>query len=192
MLICGICGGRYYLKRARNYAYYCCYSRTKQVSSMIKSQKCKNKYWRASELESIINKQVRELLMSPQMAKEIAEAKRPKQKVIDNDNDAIEKRIREIDKQISKLMELYQLDNIPPEILGENINKLYNEKTALQKTLVKTEEPESVSFEFVEILIKDAAQIWDFADDAQKRRILQGLINRIVLTGDKVDIEWNF
>lgn len=192
MLICGVCGGRYYLKRLKNYAYYCCYSRSKQVSSMIKNQKCKNKYWRAADLEAIIKKQVRDLIMSPQMAREIAEAKRPKQEVVDNDNYATEKRIREIDKQISRLMELYQLGNIPPEILGENINKLYNEKTTLQKTLVKTEEPESVSFEFVETLIKDAAQIWDFADGMQKRRILQGLIKRIVLTGDEVNIEWNF
>ena len=41
-------------------------------------------------------------------------------------------------------------------------------------------------------LITNAAEIWDFADENQKRRILQSLISRIVLTDDQVDIEWAF
>lgn len=46
-------------------------------------------------------------------------------------------------------MELYKLDKIPTELLGENIDKLYREKTALQKTLIKTEEPSNTSFDFI-------------------------------------------
>ena len=101
-------------------------------------------------------------------------------------------RTAEIDKQISKLMSLYQQDEIPPELLGEQINKLYNEKTALQATLVPTEESDERPFDLVEALIADAAQIWDFADESQKRRIMQSLISRIVLTDDNIDIEWAF
>lgn len=32
----------------------------------------------------------------------------------------------------------------------------------------------------------------DFADESQKRRILQSLVSRIVLTDDDVKIEWAF
>ena len=76
-------------------------------------------------------------------------------------------------------MELYQQDGIPPKLLGKSINKLYNEKTALQATLEPVKEVEITPFSIVEELISDAAQIWDFADEAQKRRILQGLIRKI-------------
>lgn len=190
MLICGICGGRYYKKNVRKYSYYCCYSRTKQVSSMVKNPKCNNKHWQAAKLEAIIDQQIRELLMSPQAAREFAEIERPKANTVDNA--VIEKRIREIDKQMDRLMGLYQLDNIPPEILGDNINKLYHEKIALQETLIKNEGSPVLSFDFIEALIKDAAQIWDLADESQKRRILQSLVKRIVLTEDNVSIEWNF
>ncbi|MBR1728184.1 MAG: hypothetical protein IJ728_01470 [Selenomonadaceae bacterium] len=105
---------------------------------------------------------------------------------------SIEKRIREIDKQINKLIELYQQDGIPPELLGDKINKLYNEKATLQSSLEPVQEITETSFDLVEALLADAAQVWDFADEAQKRRILQSLIKKITLTDDNVDIEWSF
>ena len=108
----------------------------------------------------------------------------------DNRNADIEKRIRDIDKQIARLMELYQRDDIPPDLLGDNINKLYNEKTALQAALEPVEEQESVSLDLARALLEDAAAVWDFADEAQKRRIMQSLIKKIVLTDDDIDIQW--
>lgn len=85
-----------------------------------------------------------------------------------------------------------QHDDIPPELLGERINKLYNERTALESTLAPVVEDEAMPFDLVEALISDAAQVWDFADESQKRRILQSLVSRIVLTDDDVKIEWAF
>lgn len=190
MLFCGHCGGRYYLRNTGKYAYYACYSRTKQMKSMIKDPNCMNKIWKAQELEPIIDEQIRALLRSPELATELSENK-PKPAPVTKNVD-IERRIHEIDKQISKLMELYQHDDIPAELLGEKINRLYNERTALQDTLTPEVEQTAMPFDLVEELLSDAAQIWDFADEAQKRRIMQSLISRIVLTDDDVKIEWAF
>lgn len=190
LLFCGHCGGRYYLRNTGKYTYYACYSRTKQMKSMVKDPNCMNKIWKGAELEAIIDAQIRELLSSPQMAADIAAGK-PKPVPVTKNND-IERRIREIDKQISKLMELYQQDDIPPELLGEKINRLYNERTALQNSLTPEEEPSTMPFDLVEELLADAAAIWDFADEQQKKRIMQSLISRIVLTDDNVKIEWAF
>lgn len=190
MLFCGHCGGRYYLRNTGKYAYYACYSRTKQMKSMIKDPNCMNKIWKAQDLEPIIDEQIRALLRSPELAAELSENKpnpAPATKNVD-----IERRIREIDKQISKLMELYQHDDIPAELLGEKINRLYNERTALQDALAPEVEQTTMPFDLVAELLSDAAQIWDFADEAQKRRIMQSLISRIVLTDDDVKIEWAF
>ena len=190
LIYCGHCGGRYYLRNTGKYSYYACYSRTKQMKSMVKDPNCKNKIWKGSELEPIIDAKVRELLSSPEMAAEIA-ASHSKPVPVSKNAD-IEKRLREIDKQIGRLMELYQHDDIPPELLGERINKLYNERTALESTLTPVVENEVMPFDLVEALIADAAQVWDFADESQKRRILQSLVSRIVLTDDDVKIEWAF
>ena len=190
ILFCGHCGGRYYLRNSGKYSYYACYSRTKQIKAMVKDPNCKNKNWKGPELEGRIDAEIRALLRSPEMAADIATHK-PKV-IAPVENMDIEKRIREIDRQINKLMGLYQTDNIPPELLGENINKLYNEKTMLQASLSPVIEDDTTPFDLVEALIADAAQVWDFADEAQKRRITQSLISRIVLTDEDIKIEWAF
>ncbi|MBQ8133383.1 MAG: recombinase family protein [Clostridia bacterium] len=190
MIYCGNCGARYYLRNSGRYSYYACYSRTKQMKSMIKDPDCKNKTWKALELEQEIDRQIRQLLKSPEMAAEIAE-QRPKH-LPSKDDARIEKRIAEIDRQIGKLMGLYQNDEMPADLLSENISKLYNEKAALSATLSPTEEDPDMPFDLVQELLADASQVWDFADEAQKRRIMQSLIARIVLTDDKVRIEWAF
>ena len=191
LMFCGKCGGRYYLRNSGKYSYYACYSRTKQMKNMIKDPNCMNKIWKAPELDALVDSKRRELLQSPKMAAELA-ASRPKKTPAVSSNANIEKRIRDIDKQISKLMELYQMDDIPAELLGGKINKLYGERTALQETLLPDEEPSAIPFDLVKELIADAAQIWDYADELQKRRILQSLISKIVITEDDVEIEWAF
>lgn len=191
LIFCGNCGGRYYLRNSGKYSYYACYSRTKQIKSMVKDPNCKNKNWKGPELESRIDARIRELLHSPEMAADIA-AHKPQSTVPVAENSSIEKRIREIDKQISKLMGLYQNDEIPTELLGEQINRLYNEKTTLQAAVAPVVEPTVMPFDLVQELIADAAQIWDFADEAQRRRIAQSLISRIILTDDEIEIEWAF
>ena len=191
MLFCGYCGARYYKRSTGKYSYYTCYSRSKQIPKMVKDPHCKNRNWKAEELEPIVEEKVRELLRSPDMLAEIAAIRKPKAP-LPAKNIEIEKRIREIDRQISKLMELYQRDDIPPEVLGESINKLHNEKMALQASLEPVPEDDTVPFDLVQELIADAAQIWDFADETQKRRILQSLIRKITLRGDNIEIEWTF
>ena len=185
LLFCGNCGARYFA-RSR---YYGCYSRAKVTPEMVKDPSCKNNWWRMDRLEAFVETEVRKLLESPEIAKSMCAKKREqKQEPLPR----TEKRIKELDRRIDKLMELYQSGEIPPDILRDNINKLYTEKTRLLETLKVEPEPSTVPFDFVKTLLLDAAQIWDFADINQKRRILQSLIKRIILTGEKVDIEWNF
>lgn len=190
MIFCGHCEGRYYLRNSGKYRYYSCYSRTKQIKEMVKDPECKNKHWKAEELEPIIDAQIREVLHSPELVADIAASSQQPVPVVQNTK--IEKRIREIDRQISKLMELYQHDDIPPDVLGDSINKLYAEKTALQAYTPQAQEPDTIPLDLAQELAADAAEVWDFADEAQKRRIMQSLISRIVLTDDNVNIEWAF
>ena len=89
-------------------------------------------------------------------------------------------------------MGIYKTDEIPAVVLRDNISKLYNEKTALQNQVKEKPEPDAMPFDLVQHLLSDAAQIWDFADLEQKRRILRSLIKRIILSGNKFKMEWIF
>lgn len=186
-IFCGRCGARYYCRNCGYRSYYACYSRTKQMPKMVKDPNCKNKYWNVKELERLVDAKIRAVLHSPELAKELAKPQK-KVAVADNRNAEIEKRIRAIDRRIAKLMELYQNDDIPTQILGDNINKLYLEKTALEKTLEPEKESDVMPFDLAEELLANAAQIWDFADDDQKRRIMQTLVNRIIIDGENITI----
>ena len=186
LLFCGNCGARF----CRRHKYYTCYSVSKTMPRMIKDPNCKNKRWEASILEDFIDKEVRKLLKSPKIIRGLR--KKSVQPVKKSPSDQIEKRIREIDRSIDKLMGLYQADGIPPEVLRDSINKLYHEKTALQETVESKPVSEPMSFDLAQSLLSNAAQVWDFADLEQKRRILQSLIKRIIITDDNVDIEWAF
>lgn len=193
LVYCGYCGARYYHRsvgKGDRYSYYGCYSRTKQIPHMIKDPNCDNRIWKQDELESLVEEKVREVLRSPELAREISEQKA--KPVPEKNDDAARKRIAEIDRQIAKLMVLYQQDEMPAELLSENISRLYNEKNGLSETLTPSVEDPERPFDLVQELIKDAAKVWDFADTAQKRRILQSLIKRITLTGENVNIEWAF
>lgn len=53
LIYCGHCGGRYYLRNTGKYSYYACYSRTKQMKSMVKDPNCMNKIWKGAELEPL-------------------------------------------------------------------------------------------------------------------------------------------
>ena len=191
LLFCGYCGARYYRRNTGKYTYYTCYSRSKQILKMVKDPNCKNCNWKAEELEQKIEEKVRELLSSPSIAEELKSIHKPETPIYSK-NIKLEKRIREIDHEINKLMGLYQHDSIPIEILSENINKLYNEKTTLHASLEAVPVDNTFSFDLVQELISDAAQIWDFADETQKRHILQGLIHKITLKDKDIKIEWAF
>lgn len=190
MLFCGRCGARFYIKANSKYRYYACYTRTKHSTKMLKPGQCDNDIWKKDELEGLIESKVSELLRTPNALKDLVN-KSVKTTKVQPGVATLEKRIKEIDKQIEKLMLLYQKDNIPANILSDNISKLYNEKTNLEKSI--TSEMTSTStntFDLASELLKSAALIWDFADEEQKRRILQSLITRITLDGKNVNIEW--
>lgn len=146
MVFCGHCGARYVYRPNGNNPVYCCYSRAKINKSMIRDPNCKNKHWNKEELERIVSNRVRNIFNSPEMAAEVFRRDKVRKKLEMPSNVGLEKRLHEIDRQINKLMELYKIDGIPADVLGDNINKLYQEKTALQSSVQPLDEVEENSF----------------------------------------------
>lgn len=187
-LFCGICGGRYYLRNTGRYSYFTCYSRSKQVRNMVKDPNCRNRIWPRQELESRISAKIRGRLKSPGLAAELAAARQsPVQPRVEN---AAIDRLRGIDKQIDKCMDLYAQDSIPSQVISKKISALLAEKSALQKMSPSKGGLTAPPLDIVQQLIENAEQIWDFSDDHQKKRILQSLIDKIVLSGENIEIFW--
>lgn len=192
LIFCKHCGGRYFLKtKSKEHKYYMCYSRYGVVKHMAKNTTCKNKNWRIDDLE----KKVEEKLLRISTDKSYFESLLQEGKSIDNNKiETLVKRKTEIDKQINKLMDLYQMDKIPMETIGERISKLHEEKKIIQaeidnNTIIKVE-----NSDLSELLgvLSDLPLIWQYATLEEKRNILSRLIKRIDIDHDEIKIEWTF
>jgi site-specific DNA recombinase len=193
---CGICGARYYVKHnTGSYKYYTCYSRGKTAPHMVKDPNCKNKSWKLPDLDAIVNNKIRQVALDKKFFSQLVNKKRAAHEEQPKDEQSIiQKKIADINKQIGKLMDLYQLDSIPVETVSERIEALHKEKTSLRDHL--SEIPGTAASDFdlegVKVILHDISLVWDNADIDQKRLLMRPLINRVILIEEDVDVEWSF
>lgn len=197
MVFCGRCGSRYFVKHNwGGYKKYACYARANTVRKMAKAEHCDNKNWRLEDLEAAVCAEVEQLLFYPDFFESLVarreESRRQKPR---GEDDVLRDRIKELDSQIAHLMDLYQDNNMPANVVSSRIDKLYSERTAIDEQLSKME-PEGAEDEFdaegVAAIIADAGAIWAVSDMAGKRQVLQTMIDRITLDGDEFTIKWSF
>lgn len=190
LLWCGQCGARYhaYSKRyprkdgsCRIVRSYRCYSKTKAMPVMIRADHCDNKVWDMDELNDAILAEVRTLALDPDAMME-----EPKRK----DPAPLRERIAEIDKQIDRLLDLYQTAEIDGIRLSERVKALQTEKDALAADIAEI--GRDVGNEHAVNLLHTFGDVIDDADAETVKAIVHGLIDRIVIDGDDITIYWAF
>ncbi len=197
LLFCARCGARYAVKHNYSkYKYYICYSRSRTVKGMIKAEHCDNKNWPLNKLDSVIEKEVSRLLFDPDYYKSLVKQKADEVKTVPNrDSDIIRDKITKIEKQIDRMMDLYQDEKIPVDVLSARIDKLHKEKVALEEQIVLIEpskQKKDFNDESFEGLLADFATVWQSAAPEDKRQIVSTLIKKIILDGEHVIIKWAF
>lgn len=180
---CGQCGARY----SANHGYYRCYSRAKSSRKFIVDPTCKNDNWLIEDLDELVCSQVDALLNNSQLLERILEQSEA-EKMVKVDKGKLQSRISEIDGQIAKLIELYQISGIPMEEVAQRVRSLSEEKKTLAAQL---EQPEEVPAKVLFLsALKDYQTGYQTGDTAQKRLLLSGLIRRILINGKYVNVEW--
>jgi site-specific DNA recombinase len=96
---------------------------------------------------------------------------------VDDNIAALLKRSSEIDKQINRLMDLYQLDNIPFKDISDRIEKLHNEKKLIEKETKKEPLREVISIDDIFAILHDFDNIWDELEPPEKKEITSRLID---------------
>ena len=191
-IYCGICGAKYACTgtHRNKYAYYRCYSKS-SIKHMIKDPNCENTTWILNELESKIVDRIKQLKYNLDDYRKVytPKTKNPHK----NQNIIIQKKLADIDKQVEKMMDLYRFDKIPADKISEMIEKLYNEKKALESNLT-SQEPTKIDFDFDLIisLLENFDDLWEKADLQEKRSILSDFIKKIVINKDEIEVEWVF
>lgn len=206
MLYCGHCGGRLRAswstagkKYKHKYYHYLCYSVVGAPQHMVKDKYCINRTWEMGKLDDlIVDELVRKSLDSKRLRKAY-EYEQSKTNVIsiDSSGDILEKKIKDIDSNINKLMDLYQDDRIPIKIISERIEKLYNEKKDIENSLNKFLERDIIKkvshipFEQYMFWLENFEEIWNEAEFEEKKIILTSFIEKIIVSKDSVEVVWN-
>lgn len=102
-------------------------------------------------------------------------------------------KILDLDKQISKLMDLYALGNIPTDLLTNKIQELNSTKERLLDEIKDLETSNENNIEPQEIIeqIKSAKELKENGTLQEQKALFEFLIDEIILNDD-VEIHWSF
>lgn len=177
-LHCAQCGAKYgKVKSVSNgyrYNYYKCQSKVRHHSD------CRNKSWRMDTLDSLLFDEIKKLSLEPIKAKQKTD-----------NSPIILNKIKSIDDQLERLMDLYSLGEMPLNILQEKIHSLNDQKTKLESDL-EQQEAEKLSQEDAMSLVNSFSGILEHGDFEEIRAVIRALIDKIEIDGDDITIHWSF
>ena len=204
LIWCQTCGARYHthhidgrkhLKESKGHKgwdYYTCYSRHRPSSKMARAKSCDSKNWRVDIANQLVIDEILKLQYDEEYIKSIMGSK--KEPSLNTKKATLEARVEEINKQLDKIMDLYQLGNIPLDSIAKRIEDLTIERDKLEAELLNIndiKEDKKISLTGVKDIVKNAKTILDSDDMEAKRNLVSSLIDRIEL-GDNIKIYWSF
>lgn len=187
LVFCCRCGAKYGRTTKCNsvhkcYSYYSCMSRAHKNKYATKDPNCKNKTYRMSDLDNIVFDQIRQLKLEPHTEPE------PE---TDNRAELIRIELTKVDKQLSKLMDMYLMNDLPKDILSDKLTELNTVKENLTAELEKlaTAKPTLIQ---IKGTIDSFDQVLSSGDFDSIRAVISQLIERIDIDGDNITIKWIF
>lgn len=194
VIYCGLCGARMFgrtggrLKNGDPMKYYVCYSRHGSPARMVKDIDCTKTSERKENLEESIIGEIKKLNMHTINGYKANG---------DDSSKAIsllEDKVTSIDKQLSKLIDLYSLDDSPLDLITEKIESLKADKDGIRNH-IKELQAETDDRD-VEGIMETVSQLsnfdWDNEETDRKRLIVAKLINSITVSNDNITIDWAF
>jgi site-specific DNA recombinase len=173
LLWCEHCGGRIAAKNIHGKHYYACYSATKSTKHMVRDANCPLPRFVMSKLEDDVFSRIMYIYSNTE--KYINEHK----ETYENNNvEVFEKRIDTLNKQIKRLMDLYQFGEIEAREVRERVEALQQEKIGIQKNI---DTVVHYDYEGFRDSIKALGEEWNDLSNAEKREYLMGVIDKIVL-----------
>lgn len=182
MIFCGYCGTRVracasVTKKAR-YGYYRCGKADSGQLDKI-DRKCELSPKKEAEIDEIVISEILKLNLSDI---EVSEA--PAAVLPDNKSE-----IENIDKQISRLIDLYAICGEDVEELANKIKDLKAKKKALEKINVR---PFKMTRKHMMKTLEIAKDTFENGTIEDKRKIVDALISKVELFNDTVKITWKF
>lgn len=184
LVYCAHCGARY----SANHGYYKCYSRAKSDSRYVVNPNCMNKNWPIEELDALIAGELRKLEYDSTCLHDIQ--KTDAEQKPEMDTGAIIGRIRELDNQIRRMIDLYQVGSIPLEQISQRTDSLKKERESLQTQLRKEPAEKPDESERFASMLNRFDDFMNRGTIEEKRVFVSSLIESIWVDGETIRIKW--
>lgn len=180
---CGYCGAKYrYQKWGKRLIMYC-YSQQKSKPKYIKDPNCKNKRWDTFEVEDAVLEELFKMSLDIDLFKKTFNI------ATVNVKNELKARLEEIKKQINNLLN-FIASGIAVEETNKKITELEKEKKMIEEKLISSDQKEKdnkVSLNRITSL----KTTWFDMDFDEQRRIIEHLIQKIVVKDNEISIYYN-
>lgn len=185
LIYCGVCGAKMRYQKWGNAGHkICCYSQQSSKSYMIKDPNCNNvKHW-AYEIEDAVISQLLKFSLNPNLIKKRSDDTELLK------NTSLKQKINEIDKKINNLIN-FLADGIAVDETKTHLTKLKEEKELYIK-IFSDQTAQIKKLDLFSEKITGLDKVWDQLTSLQKRGIIQSVIDKIIITVNKIDIFYTF
>lgn len=196
LLFCGDCGARMSIRnwgrKERGIRKYVCYSVSRATPAMIRSDHCSNrKSFILSELDALVLSEIKKLALTPSSIDSLIE-ENAKETI--PDLPVFKERMEAIEKQITRLLNLYQTGIVNLEEIQERLTPLKEERETIQKHLEEMEKENSgkLSKEAALASLDKLNSIIESKDNIALFDLIHTLVEKVVVLNEKVTIHWAF
>lgn len=180
---CGYCGAKYrYQKWGKRLIMYC-YSQQKSKPKYIKDPNCKNKRWDTFEVEDAVLEELFKMSLDIDLFKKTFNI------ATVNVKNELKARLEEIKKQINNLLN-FIASGIAVEETNKKITELEKEKIMIEEKLISSDQKEKDNKVSLN-MITSLKTTWFDMDFDEQRRIIEHLIQKIVVKDNEISIYYN-
>ena len=182
-VFCGHCGAKYrYQKWGKRLIMYC-YSQQKSKPRYIKDPNCNNKRWDTFEVEDAVLEELFKMSLDIDLFKKTFNI------ATVNVKSEYKQRLEEITKQINNLLNNIA-SGIAVEETNKKINELEKEKETIEEKLIESEQKEKDNKVSLN-MIKNLKATWFDMDFDEQRRIIEHLIDKVIVNDNEINIYYN-
>ncbi len=193
LLFCGDCGARMYARKvSKAKKKYICHSVARTSSVMIKSNNCSNRIhpYTVEELDTLVVNEIKKLSLDRSYFDSMVERC---QNEAPADFSVLRERVAEVDKQMDRLLNLYQTGLVGLEEITPRLGVLKKEKKKLQQNLVSLDSAEAHrSLDSTWEELQGFSAIVDSGDLETTQRLIHSIIDKIVVLNNNITIYWSF